>query len=229
VWGFSVAAAAANELERLMPLAPLLAAVGESPEAPADRTEPGDVRMGLISRVQARLEERVSASPALVCLDDIDHADPVTMLALRILTQHLASYRLVWLLARSAEGGGDAKRLFDLLESDGAVRIELHSLTDAVVAGLIADVLAAEPDAGLLKLAGGADGNPLVLTALLDGLREEGACSFRRAAPRWSRIRRRGAFSGSCMTGWGALGHRPGSWSRRAPCSGPRSRSRTPP
>jgi DNA-binding CsgD family transcriptional regulator/tetratricopeptide (TPR) repeat protein len=108
-------------------------------------------------------------------LDDIDHADPVTMLALRILTQHLASYRLVWLLARSAEGGGDAKRLFDLLESDGAVRIELHSLTDAVVAGLIADVLAAEPDAGLLKLAGGADGNPLVLTALLDGLREEGA------------------------------------------------------
>jgi predicted ATPase len=96
--GFSVAAAAANEVERLMPLSPLLAAVGESREALATlahRTEPGDVRLRLIGQVQTRLEERASASPTLVCLDDIDYADPVTLLALRLLTHHLASYPLV--------------------------------------------------------------------------------------------------------------------------------------
>jgi DNA-binding CsgD family transcriptional regulator/tetratricopeptide (TPR) repeat protein len=175
--GFSVAAAAANEVERMMPLSPLLAAVGESKEALATLahpSEPGDVGLRLIGRVQTRLEERASAGPALVCLDDIDHADPVTLLALRILTQHLASYPLVWLLARSAEGGGDAKRLFDLLEGEGAVRIELRPLTDATVAALMTDALGAEPDAGLLTLAAGADGNPFVLAELLDGLREEG-------------------------------------------------------
>jgi DNA-binding CsgD family transcriptional regulator len=175
--GFSVAAAVANEIERPMPLSPLLAAVGESRQGLAilaQGTEPGNVRMQLISRVQARLEERVGVGPALVCLDDIHHADQVTLLALWILTHHLASYPLVWLLARSADGGGDAQQLFDLLAGDGAVRIELGSLTDTAVVDLITEVLGAEPDAGLVKLAASADGNPLVLTELLNGLQEEG-------------------------------------------------------
>jgi DNA-binding CsgD family transcriptional regulator/tetratricopeptide (TPR) repeat protein len=176
--GFSEAAATASALERLMPLSPLLTALGESPEALttlARGTGAGDVRMWLISRVQARLEERAAAAPALVCLDDIDRADPVTLLALRMLTQHLASYPLVWLLARSSENGADTRRLFDLLEGEGAARIELRPLTEAAVAVLTADVLDAEPDAGLVALAAGADGNPFVLGELLDGLREEGA------------------------------------------------------
>lgn len=179
--GFSVVAAAASELERLMPLAPLLTALGESPEALAALargTVPGDVRMWLISRVQARLEELVGLGPALVCLDDVEQADQVTLLALRMLTQHLASYPLVWLLARSSEGGADTRRLFDLLEGEGAARIELRPLADAAVAVLVADVLGAAPDAGLLTLAAGADGNPFVLGELLDGLREEGAVAI---------------------------------------------------
>jgi predicted ATPase len=154
--GFSVAAAAANELECLMPLSPLLAAVGESVEGLAmlaQCTETGDVRMRLISLVHARLEERVSAGPALVCLDDVDHADRVTLLALRMLTRRLASYPLVWLLSRSSDGGGDVKQLFDLLADDGAVRIELGSLTDAAVVDLITERLGAQPDASLVKLA----------------------------------------------------------------------------
>jgi DNA-binding CsgD family transcriptional regulator len=176
--GFSVAAAAANDLERLMPLSLLSAALEDSPEALATfayGADAGDMRMRLIGRLQARLEERVSAGPALVALDDVDKADPVTLIALRILTHHLASHHLVWLLARSSEGSPDVKGLFDLLEGEGAVRIDLRPLTDDAVVALTGEVLGAEPDAGLLKLAAGADGNPLVLGELLVGLREEGA------------------------------------------------------
>ena len=179
--GFSVAAAAASALERMMPLSALLTALGESPEALTALTrggETGDIRLWPIGRVQARLEERVSAGPALVCLDDIDQADPETLFALRILTQHLASYPLLWLLARSSDNGADAKRLFDVLADEGAVRIELGPLTDTAVATLVADLLGAEPDSGLLTLAEGADGNPFVLAELLAGLREEGALNI---------------------------------------------------
>jgi len=179
--GFWVAAAGANVLERLMPLAPLLAAVGEPPDALAARAngaESEDVRLRLIGRVQARLEERVSEGPVLVCLDDLDQADTVTLLALRILTQHLASGPLVWLLAQSSEGGDESRQLFDLLVDEGAVRITLRPLPDAAVAALIASVLQAEPDSGLLTLAAGADGNPFALSELMAGLREEGALAI---------------------------------------------------
>jgi ATP/maltotriose-dependent transcriptional regulator MalT len=179
--GFWVATAAANALERHMPLCPLLAALGEPPDALAalaSGTEADDVRLRLIGRVQARLEERVSESPVLVCLDDVDQADPVTMLTLRMLIQHLASYPLVWLLAQSSGGGDEARRLFDLLEGEGAVRLPLRPLADSAVAELIAEVLSAKPDSGLLTLLAGADGNPFALNELVAGLREEGALAI---------------------------------------------------
>ena len=72
--------------------------------------------------------------------------------------------------------------LFDLLVGRGAARVTLNPLDDAAVAGLIADILGAAPDPGLVALASGAAGNPLLLTELMRGLQDEHAIQVRQGA-----------------------------------------------
>jgi DNA-binding CsgD family transcriptional regulator/tetratricopeptide (TPR) repeat protein len=180
--GFSVAIAAGHELSRLMPLAPVLTALGESP-----RTLPGnpaggpDATMWLMETLRTQLEQRARAGPALVSLDDLQWADPATLLTLRALPSRLASLPLAWMLARrSLDRANDAEILFDLLESEGAARLRLGALDDGAVAELITDALGAVPEARLLSLAAGAAGNPSMLVELIGGLLDEKAVRISR-------------------------------------------------
>lgn len=178
--GIAVAAGRADQLGRLMPLGPLLSALEESP-APiitARHTFPFPEGSGLLlwlaEQVQTSLKERTDSGPLLVTLDDLQWADPATLMALRTLPARLASRPVSWLLARrTAPGHDDADRLFDLLEEEGATRILLHPLDDGAVAELSADVLGAPAGEELAVLAAQAGGNPLLLSELLTGLREE--------------------------------------------------------
>ena len=174
---FSIAASSADELGHLMPLGPLRAAFAEPWGTPAEvgsLTDAPDQRMRLVARLRARLEERAAAHPVLVSLDDLHWADPPTLLALRTLPRQLASYPVIWILARCTGGNrNDADLLFGLLEKDGATRIELHPLDDDTVAALAADTLGAAPDARLLSLVKGAAGNPFMVVELLEGLKDE--------------------------------------------------------
>jgi ATP/maltotriose-dependent transcriptional regulator MalT len=179
--GFMVARGTAEEAGRLAPLAPLTAALGESTQAllashETVRSNAVDVRLWLMERLQAQLEERAARGPQLVTLDDLHWADPTTLLALRKLVPELASYPLMWILSRTT--GGDtsgADRLFDLLRREGATRMTLEALGDQAVAEVVADVLGATPEPALLALAAGAGGNPFMLVELLGGLQDEGA------------------------------------------------------
>jgi DNA-binding CsgD family transcriptional regulator/tetratricopeptide (TPR) repeat protein len=176
--GVSVAAGAADELSRFMPLGPVLMALGESSAALASPAGAGqaDVAVRLIEFLRTQLEKRVAVGPVLVSLDDLHWADPATLHALRTLPWQLASYPLAWILARrSRDRDHDAEVLFDLLESEGAARISLHPLNDGAVAEMITDALGAVPDPGLLALAADAAGNPMLLAELAQGLIEEDA------------------------------------------------------
>src|SRR6202022_3960013 len=62
----------------------------------------------------------------------------------------------------------------DGLEREGAEKIVLGPLDQAGVEQVARDVLLAEPDTGLLKMAERAGGSPFLLVELLSGLREEG-------------------------------------------------------
>jgi DNA-binding CsgD family transcriptional regulator len=178
--GVSVASGRADQLGRLMPLGPLLSALEESP-APltiARHAFPFPEGTGLLlwlaEQVQTSLEERTGSGPLLVTLDDLQWADPATLMALRTLPARLASRPVSWLLARrTASGHDDADRLFDLLEEEGATRILLHPLDDDAVAEMSADALGAPAGEELAALAAQAGGNPLLLAELLTGLREE--------------------------------------------------------
>ena len=112
---------------------------------------------------------------ALVVLDDLHCADRAALWELRGLTQHAQTPPPLWLLARStASAYSDAPWLFSHLERAGATRIRLGPLGETSVAEVLAGVLDAAPDEALRALAAGAGGNPLLLTELLAGLKDEG-------------------------------------------------------
>src|SRR5712691_7340207 len=170
-------------LASAMPFAPLLAALREplgGPTGQAPRSGTPEAWIPVVDRIRTLLEQRARASPLLVSLDDLHFADPATLFALRMLPRQLASYPLVWCLARCTvwprRGTGE---LFDLLAGEGATRVTPAPLADEAVAGLIADVLGAVPDPGLTALASGAAGNPFLVVELIRGLREENAIRVR--------------------------------------------------
>ncbi|WP_433430682.1 helix-turn-helix transcriptional regulator [Nonomuraea sp. CA-141351] len=179
--GLDVARGVADELTQLIPLAPLLSALGESSRTLSRRDnanlpDPTDHRLLLLEHLQEPLERRVAQGPLVLTLDDLHWADPMTLLALRSITRDLASYPLIWVLARTS-GSGDVprlNRLFDVLEHDGATRIRLQALEERAVADVVTDVLGAAPDPDVLGLAALADGNPFLLVDLLEKLKSEG-------------------------------------------------------
>ncbi|RCG31608.1 helix-turn-helix transcriptional regulator [Sphaerisporangium album] len=189
--GFLPISGGAERLGEFVPLAPLFMALDEPPvreflddEAPGDWRDP---RLHLLERLRTRLEKSASTRPVLVCLDDLQWAGHDTLAALRTLHWELAHTPVVWLLARRtgfSETPGphpagtpddDARRLFDVLERDGATRAALGPLDEEAVAALASDLLGAAPDPDVLAFAASAGGNPHLLTELLTGLREEGA------------------------------------------------------
>lgn len=181
--GYTTVAAVADEFARTIPLGALLLALGDAagsggddPGGPADP----DPRMRVVSRVSHHLADLVASGPVLVTADDLQYADPVTLLALRMLPRQFTASPVSWILARSAggltrpaDGEAEAERLFDLLHHDGARRLRLGPLPEAAIAELINDQLGAPPDESLLELASSTGGNPLLVRELLDGLREE--------------------------------------------------------
>jgi DNA-binding NarL/FixJ family response regulator len=171
--GFSLAAGAADQLGRAVPFFALRAALGE----PFTRSAANDPERDMsdapgwwISQIGAHLEQRAAATPVLVCLDDLQWASPATLAALRTLSLDLKRHPVAWLLARSSTPERDADYLFSLLEKDGATRVTLAPLDQNAVAAMLTGAFGVPPGQALLDLAGGAAGNPLLLTELIRGL-----------------------------------------------------------
>ena len=172
--GFRVARGFADEFVQLIPLAPLTSALGQFGRNLS--TGPTDQRLLLLKRLQEALESLVAHGPVFLTLDDVHWADPMTLLALRSLTTDLASYPLIWIVARTSDNGDGPRldRLFHLLEHDGATRIRLEALEREAVTDVVSDVLGAAPEPDVLALADIADGNPFLLVDLLEKLKSEG-------------------------------------------------------
>ncbi len=176
--GFSLAAGAADQLGRAIPFFALRAALRDPfvrLTAGGDGRDLPDAPAWWISQIQGHLEQRASAAPVLVCLDDLQWAGPATLAAVRTLPRELKRYPVAWILARSSTPQQDTEYLFGLLEKDGAARITLAAFGDVTVAALLADAFGAPPDQALLALADGAAGNPSLLTELIQGLRDDNA------------------------------------------------------
>ncbi|GAA4584085.1 LuxR family transcriptional regulator [Planotetraspora phitsanulokensis] len=177
---FQVGRGAADELE-LAPLAPLKSAVeeihgGRLAAGRMNAPSSADMRLMLVREVCEPLERLVARRAALLTLDELQWADPLTLLAIRSMVRDLSSYPLVWMLARTTDGGpvSPLDRLYGGLERDGADRSMLEALDEQAVTEVATDVLGAAPGPDVLALAALAEGNPFLLVETLGKLTAEG-------------------------------------------------------
>ncbi len=176
----AVGVGAAEPWESVAELAPLLRALFDGSEPLLDRGglsgvhAAPELRYWRLQELQSLLEGAAMHSPLAIFLDDVQWADSGTVATLRTLPARLASLPIGWVLAmRPDQGAGQLRSAVEYLAGEGAARLALEPLSEAAVAQVTSEVMRAEPDESLLRMAGQAGGNPFLLVELLEGLRQE--------------------------------------------------------
>ncbi|MFC8508796.1 AAA family ATPase [Streptomyces sp. NPDC057411] len=172
--GVATAEGRATKLDHVAPLSTLLGALRNSAPLVVDNFDqlgdPAANRFWLIDQLGERLERYVAERPLLITLDNVQWADELTALALRLLVPSLTSSPVLWLLAcRTAPSRSPGRSAVELLLQEGVERMELRPLDDEAVHALCAEILGTEPDQHLLGLARRSGGNPFLLEELLSG------------------------------------------------------------
>ena len=115
------------------------------------------------------------AGPLVIGLDDLQWADPSSLLTLAAVARRIAGLPVALLgCLRPLPHSGDLDRVTGVLEAAGARRIWVAPLAGGAVRDLVADAVGAEPGPGLLAEAAGAGGNPLFVNELVGALLQEG-------------------------------------------------------
>jgi DNA-binding CsgD family transcriptional regulator/tetratricopeptide (TPR) repeat protein len=181
----SVAIGAAEPSESVAELAPLLRALFDGPDPLLDRAALSSLhsapeqRYWRLQDLQSLLERAAMTSPLVIFLDDVQWVDSGTVAALRALPPQLASVSIGWVIAmRPDRGAKQLRSAVEYLADAGAERLVLEPLGQNAVAQVTSDVMRAEPDEGLLRMAAEAGGSPFLLVELLEGLRQEQLVRF---------------------------------------------------
>jgi DNA-binding CsgD family transcriptional regulator len=179
--GVRVARGGADPVATLKPLGPLRDALASGPrpvlgrEALQGLPDGPDGLFWTLQELQQALERAALDGPLLVVLDDLQWADAATLLALRTLPTRLSTHAIAWILAFRPDG--DEAYVLEAMARLAGARAGRHRLAPlppAAVAQVVEDVLGAPADDALLRWADAAQGRPLELLELLQGLRTEG-------------------------------------------------------
>jgi ATP/maltotriose-dependent transcriptional regulator MalT len=169
-----------DELSQAFPLLPLLDAlqthtptagngirdVLSTDAAPGNRI---DVVAKAAERLLALIDESCMTAPVMLVLDDLQFADPATVMTLSRLTRSVRQLPLLLVgIARPVPRREDLHTLRRALDPGCVLTLPSLSATD--VAELVASAVGGTPGARLLRLAAGAAGNPLYVTELVDAL-----------------------------------------------------------
>ena len=179
-----------DELSQEFPLLPLLDTLADAGIASeGHRVTPDGLRaefvMGngvdLVAAATERVLTRIGAVcagyPTMVVVDDLQWADPVTVVALGRLAKRAPRLPLLVLcLARPVPPRDDLDALRRIFGDAGG--LPLGSLAENEVAELVGAVAGAVPSPRLLRLAADAGGNPLYLIELIDTLRRREALTI---------------------------------------------------
>lgn len=174
---------AGDELGQALPLLPLLEGlrVREPSANPRRNTivrllrgeltgdRGADVSAALAEQLLALIAEQCAVRPTILVIDDLQWADQASITLWARLTRSVRQVPLVLVgMMRPVPQRND---LLALRRAVGdAARIQLTGLTEAAVAELVAALAGGKPDDKLLRLAGGAAGNPLYVTELVAAL-----------------------------------------------------------
>jgi DNA-binding CsgD family transcriptional regulator len=194
--GLEVVAGRGQDLERNRPFGLLADAFGCSRSSPDPRraaiaallaTHDGDRGVTTVSSdpglqfqaVDAFLdlvEALAGRGPLVLGLDDLQWADPSSLLTLGALARRLTVGPVALVASlRPLPGGRELERMLEAFDAAGARRLALGQLDREAVAGLVAEAVAAEPGPRLMAEVAAAGGNPLFVTELVAALLSEGA------------------------------------------------------
>ena len=128
-----------------------------------------DVSAALGEQLLALVAEQCAIRPTILVIDDLQWADQASITLWGRLARSVRQQPL--LLVGMMRPVPQRDDLLALRRAVGAAaRLRLTGLTEAAVAELVAALTGGEPDGNLLRLAGGAAGNPLYLTELVAAL-----------------------------------------------------------
>jgi len=198
-------AASGGELQRIVPTLAARVETVPAPTASDDTTE-----RFLAFDAAADLLRRLAAwRPLVMMLDDLQYAEPTTLLMLRHLAHELAGSPV--LLVLSSRVAGDAAEAFRAtvadLARDEPRRIALAGLDDAELGALVA-VSESAPGSRLAQLRTLTAGNPLYATQLVRYWAEHGddALPANLRDVVWSRVRALGEPAPDILTAASVLG-----------------------
>ncbi|HEU4424252.1 MAG TPA: AAA family ATPase [Pilimelia sp.] len=188
--GMRVLRGAAEEMERKLPFAAIsscLAGSGGSASPIAtmvidgDGAPPPDVASGneheftVAEAILDLVEQWCAAGPVALLLDDLQWADPASLLVLHRLGRAIGQLPLLVVAAcRPMPREEGLERLLRSLDARGAITIPLGPLDSASVAELVQELAGARPGWDLMELVAGAAGNPLYVTELVAALSRDG-------------------------------------------------------
>ncbi|MEU8781097.1 AAA family ATPase [Streptomyces sp. NPDC048637] len=190
---------AAQEADQQRPFAAIAACLGMDPASgeasrtraaeslrAADRSGLPGVRRGTAEADSATVEAllgRVGAlcaqRPLALFIDDLQWADPASLLVVHRLMRSAHRLPLLVTVAYRPVPGGEADRFSRSLALGSRTVLELAPLTPPAVSALLAGLCGAEPGPRLRRMAQGAAGSPLYLTELAAALLREEAVDIR--------------------------------------------------
>jgi AAA ATPase domain len=153
----------------------LLASGGAGDGGPITVTSDPGLQFRVVDAFADLAEDLALSGPLLIGVDDLQWADPSSLLALGALSRRVAHLPVLLIgCFRPSPRVPEMDRLAVALEAAGARRLALRGLADEAVTDLVAATIAAAPGPGLLAGISGAAGNPLFVIELLGALAQEG-------------------------------------------------------
>jgi ATP/maltotriose-dependent transcriptional regulator MalT len=195
-----VHAARALELERTRPFGVLVDALSCTPSATDPRrraiaqlfatrtggparitvTSDAGLRFQAIDAFVDLVETSALQRPLLLGVDDLQWADPSSLLTLGALVRDLRHLPVAIVCCLRPESRpGEVSAVMDAFEIAGARFITLNGLDGDALVALVHDAVDADPGERLMAELGAANGNPLFITELLGAIGQEGAIKFK--------------------------------------------------
>lgn len=173
--GFAVLSGRGDPSTRGVPFALFAPLLARSAGGGADGQPPPI----LTEQVRDLLTESARRQPTVYFLDDVHLADQQSLLALRDLAAAPTRVPVGWLLGRRSTAMAPAVDALSTVPSLAVDVLNLAPLSGDAVARMVEDILGGQPEPDLLKVVDRAAGYPLLVRALVEGMREEGGLEIR--------------------------------------------------
>ncbi len=122
------------------------------------------------------VEELSARAPVALAVEDLQWADPSTLLVLHRLGRRIGQLSVLFMgTVRPVPRSAELEACLEGMRANGATELVLGPLDRAAVAELVEELAGAAPGPNLLRQVAGAGGNPLFVTELVAALRRDGS------------------------------------------------------